>query len=312
MSQSDRRTIKPCGSYLPERYKKSPPQPPEGYELTEEEWKEITTKAKKRREQQSSKMQTFQVEEPNAPMGKERQAVEAQRKQELEARKADPPAKSFWGSFTQRLRYTVQDFNYSMSASMADSADRGRKEHVERAYQRFDALALDESEQAAAGQLIGCICTKAAVQGKCANGYLFITERLLIFDGELPRTSGSSAIEPRHVRFSVPLVKLASFEGGRWRGESFAGLIPVFYDGEDWERYTKEAAKRNGKESFLEKLSEQEPGTDALFVYDQDGYIHRFWGFGMYCDGSSCKLMCVLNMAWRTAMLVERQNYQQS
>ena len=310
MSQSDRRTIKHYGSYIPERYKKSPPQPPEGYDLTEEEWKEITTKAKKRRDQQTSKMQTFQVEEPTAPMGKERLAVEEQRKQELEARKADPPAKSFWGSFTQKLRYTVQDFNYSMSASVADSADRDRKEHVERAYKRFEGLLLDESEQAAAGQLIGCVCTKTAVRGQCANGYLFITERLLIFDGEMPRSSGASSIEPRNIRFSIPLVKIASFEGGHWKGESFAGFIPKFYDWEDWEQYTKEVSAR--KDSFIDRLSEQEPNSDALFVYDQDGYIHRFWGFGMYCDGSSCKLMCVLNMAWRTAMLVERQNYQQS
>lgn len=310
MSQSDRRTIKHYGSYIPERYKKSPPQPPEGYDLTEEEWKEITTKAKKRRDQQTSKMQTFQVEEPTAPMGKERLAVEEQRKQELEARKADPPAKSFWGSFTQKLRYTVQDFNYSMSASVADSADRDRKEHVERAYKRFEGLLLDESEQAAAGQLIGCVCTKTAVRGQCANGYLFITERLLIFDGEMPRSSGASSIEPRNIRFSIPLVKIASFEGGHWKGESFAGLIPKFYDWEDWEQYTKEVSAR--KDSFIDRLSEQEPNSDALFVYDQDGYIHRFWGFGMYCDGSKCKLMCVLNMAWRTAMLVERQNYQQN
>lgn len=311
MSQQDRRTIKHYGAYTPERYKKSPPQPPEGYNLTEEEWKEITTKAKRRREQQTSKMQTFQVEEPTTTVGKERQAVETLRQQELEARKSAPPPKSFWSSFTQKVRYTMQDINYSVSASMADSADRDKKAQIERAYQRFDNLGLDESEQTAAGQLICCTCTKAAVQGRTASGYLFISERLLIFDGEMPRSSAGSSLEPRHVRFSVPLVKLASFEGGHWKGESFSGLLPQFYDSEDWKKYNEAVVASAANEGDLfSGFSVDVPNADALFVYDQDGYIHRFWGFNLYCDNSDCRLMCVLNMAWRTAMLVERQSYQ--
>lgn len=307
MSQSERRTIKHYGSYIPERYKKSPPQPPEGYDITEEEWKEISTKANRRREQQSSNMQSFQVENPDTSIGKERLAVEAQRQQELEARKADPPAKSFWGTLSQKLRYTMQDISYSYSATQADSADRLAKANSERTYQRFDSLALDESEQSAAGRLICCMGTKAAVKGLSASGYLFMTERLLIFDGEMPRSSRTSSIEPRNVRFSVPLVKIASFEGGHWKGESFSGLVPTFYDGEEWEQFKKEFYAN--KDVFTH-LGDQVPNSDALFVYDQDGYIHRFWGFNMDCDNTNCRIMCVLNRAWRTAMLVERQSYQ--
>ena len=328
-----------AGDYQPARYTASPPMPPEGYVLGEAEWADMLDGSRKmmlllqaRATRKTGELVAGydDVADEQDDLSSATHAFEQQRQAELHTRAQEPPPTGFWARARASAASAFSSVSYAVGRAVAYVKDEAKRESRERCARRFEALGLTVEELAEAGALIADHYCRAVVVaadsedsetdgsngcsgGRAAAGWLFLTERLLIFDGTVITLPGADpGPDEGHVRFALRLSRVATFTGAVWCLSPLGnatGEIPVF-------RYTKRREDQiNGNEPPYTADSTPANGSnnnnnnnddeveDAVIVFDQKGRVHQFWDFNSQFGGSAATVLCTFNSVWRNAML---------
>lgn len=289
--------------------------------------------------------------------------VEVHRKAEIENRKLRKRPVGLWKKAQEKINFAISDVTYGINRIVAKAQDSAQREIRDRTVQRFEELELTPKELEAAGAPLADFYCRAVVEapgvqrgkggdraratpGKTAIGWLFITEKLVIFDGYRVCLPTVPLEGDGHYRFSFQLTKIASFIGAKWSSSTLAsatGEVPVFTYGdrlrsplaspvkqrkqrtpsgqsqqkgsddvgeskkmEAEKKGKKEEKKEDGRgkqEVFGKKKELGDSSEDAVLIFDQDTLVHQFWDFEQCLANDSRSMMCLLNTAWRTAVL---------
>ena len=306
----------------------------------------------------------YDVIDDDNDIGENLRLVEVRRKAEIENRKLRKRPVGIWQKAQEKINFALADVAYGFNRFMAKAQDEARREIRDRTVQRFEELDLTVKELEAAGSPLAdfycravveapVLCSNGSVgdkrqrQGKTAVGWLFITEKLVIFDGYRVCLPTVPLEGDGHYRFSFQLTKIASFIGAKWSSSALAsatGEVPSFtYDdgrlkspltspvkekekiqqqktamdsqNDGSKSEEKDSAVKSAKpsSSLQEQLPPQQAfgkkkelgdhSEDAVLIFDQDTMVHQFWDFDQCLANDSRSMMCLLNTAWRTAML---------
>ena len=283
------------GEYKPLKYTTSAPPLPEGYVLDRERWEELVAESKRVEKLVNGVKLT---PEEAAVEGRHARQVQQQRAVDLENRKQEQKPVTFWDKVKLQASHIASDISYCANKLYASAKDEVKRETLEQAFIRFSRLDLNPKEVDASGALIAGFYCRAVVEmpsgaegdfGKTASGWLLITEKLVIFDGDRVHLPNTVVEGNGHHRFSFQLSKIASFAGAQWKTSTIgtsAGEVPVFTP--------IGVSTEDGKDATAE--------MDAISVFDQTGCVHQFWDFNSYFENAG-DVLNILNCAWRDAML---------
>jgi hypothetical protein len=215
-------------------------------------------------------------------------AAEARRRQRAEdyvRRRRELAAEQSWAA---SLRSGVAWLQYRVinvaDTSVAAVLDESRDEFAAQSAARYAGLALTPADAAAAGRfVIDFHCSVAVSATQAATGWLFVTERVVVFDGE---TEG--AAQPEHVRFSLPLSHIVSFVGAAWELPPLA-QVPLFI---------QVAPVPSPPPPSSPQLARR---RDAVLIFDCHGAVHRFWGFTRFFIPWCEEALRTLDTAWKAA-----------
>ena len=274
-------------------------------------------------------------------IGEKLKMVEVHRKVEIENRKLRKRPVGLWQKAQEKINFAISDVAYGINRIVAKAQDEARREIRERTVQRFEELELTAKELEAAGAPLADFYCRAVVEapgvlrgqgraqrtpGKTALGWLFITEKLVIFDGYRVCLPTVPLEGDGHYRFSFQLTKIASFIGAKWSSGPLAsatGEVPTFTYSDRLRSPMASPVKQrrqtapseltpssrsvdnggNGKDTFGKKKELGDSSEDAVLIFDQDTLVHQFWDFDQVMANDSRNMMCLLNTAWRTAVL---------
>lgn len=285
------------GEYKPLKYTTSAPPLPEGYIADKEKWEELLAESKRVKKVVSGAKLS---QEEALIEGRHTKLVEKQRIADLENRKYEEKPVSFWDKVKLQANHIASDLAYCANKLYASAKDEVGKETLEQAYLRFNNLELTQKELDASGALLAGFYCRAVVEmpsgpqnpGKTASGWLLITEKLVIFDGNRVHLPNDQIEGNGRHRFSFQLSKIASFAGFQWKTSTIgtsSGEVPTFIP------IQSGAAPSESGDTALDLV-------DAIHVFDQTGCVHQFWDFKNYF-GNGSDILNYLNCAWRDAML---------
>lgn len=290
------------GEYAPQRYATSAPPLPEEYVFDRDQWAAMVAEA--RRVEKLVRGIPLSPEEAAAE-GEHTKQVSAQRAAELAERKAEVAPVTFWDKVKVQAGHIASNVSYCASKLYAYAKDEVKRSTLEQAFIRFGGLGLMPKELEASGALLAGFYCRAVVDagtaegsttGKTASGWLFVTEKLVIFDGSRTHLPNVTIEGDGHHRFSFQLVKIASFVGAQWKTSTIgtpAGEVPTF---------TCDSCQERGAEDVDGNEKKSNLKQDAVLVFDQTGCVHQFWDFNSYFENAR-DVLNVLNCAWRDAML---------
>lgn len=299
------------GEYKPLRYATSAPPLPEGYVFDMPRWEELVSEAR-RVEKIVNGIKLTPEEE--AIQGKHTQIIEKQRIADLENRKYEDKPVTFWEKMKMQANHIVSDISYCANKLYASAKDEVKKETLEQAFIRFNNLDLTPKEIDASGPLLCGYYCRAVIEmpsettgnmGKTASGWLLITEKLVIFDGDRVHLPNVTIEGNGKHRFSFQLAKIASFGGALWKTSTIgtsAGEVPTFTP--IGNEVAEDETHKGSDDDVIEKkrMQQDRQNMDAICVFDQTGCVHQFWDFKSYF-GNADDVLSFLNCAWRSAML---------
>lgn len=279
-------------------------------------------------------------------IGEKLKMVEVHRKVEIENRKLRKRPVGIWQKAQEKINFAISDVAYGINRIVAKAQDEARREIRDRTVQRFEELELTAKELEAAGAPLADFYCRAVVEapcglqgrgkaggrtpGKTAIGWLFVTEKLVIFDGYRVCLPTVPLEGDGHYRFSFQLTKIASFIGAKWSSGPLAsatGEVPVFTYNDRVKSPAASPVKqrrqtapseltpssrsgsggnegaRDKTQAFGKKKELGDSSEDAVLIFDQDTLVHQFWDFDQVMANDSRNMMCLLNTAWRTAVL---------